>query len=71
MVPCTPLCPCNYKSIISQTNNDCSFLSLTLAKLLLIFNISCENIFALSIVTAAVTIFSQKLTTTIIVMFLR
>ena len=52
-----PLWPCNkvlkptFQSIISQTNNDCSLLSLILAKLLLL-DISCENIFALSIVTA-------------------
>ena len=53
----TPLCSCNkvlkpnFQSIISQTNNDCSLLSLILAELLLL-DISCENIFALSIVTA-------------------
>ena len=41
----------NFQSIISQTNNGCSLLSLILAKLLL-FDISGENIFALSIVTA-------------------
>ena len=50
----TPLWPCNkvpksnFQSIISQTNNNCSLLSLILAKLLLL-HISCENIFALSI----------------------
>ena len=52
-----PLWPCNkvlkpdFQSIISQTNNGCSLLSLILAKLLLL-DISCENTFALSIVTA-------------------
>ena len=52
-----PLCPCNkvlksnFQSIISQTNNGCSLLLLVLAKLL-ILDISCENIFALSVVTA-------------------
>ena len=55
-VPCPPW-PCNkvlkpnFQSIISQTNNGCSLLSLILAKPLLL-DISCENIFALSIVTA-------------------
>ena len=55
-VPCLPW-PCNkvlkpnFQSIISQSNNDCSLLSFILAKLLLL-DISCENIFALSIVTA-------------------
>ena len=56
--PCpTPLWPCNKvhkpncQSIISQTKNGCSLLSLILAKLPLL-DISCENIFALSIVTA-------------------
>ena len=39
------------RSIISQTNNGRSFLSLILAKLLFL-DIRCENIFALSIVTA-------------------
>ena len=41
----------NFQSIISQTNDGCSLLSLFLAKLLLL-DIRCENIFALSIVTA-------------------
>ena len=56
-VPCPPLWPCNkvlkpnFQSIISQTNNGCSLLSLILAKLLLL-DIRCENIFALSVVTA-------------------
>ena len=51
------LCPCNkvlkpnFQTIISQTNNGCSLPSLILAKLLLL-DISCENIFALCIVTA-------------------
>ena len=56
-IPPTPLWPCNkvlkpnFQSIISQTNNGCSLLSLILAKLLLL-DISFENIFALSAVTA-------------------
>ena len=56
-VPCPSLWPCNkvlkpnFQSIISQTNNGYSLLSLILAKLL-ISDISCENIFALSVVTA-------------------
>ena len=56
-VPCPPLWLCNkvlkpnFQSIISQTNNGCSLLSLILAKLLLL-DIRCENIFALSVVTA-------------------
>ena len=49
--PCNKVLKPNFQSIISQTNNDCSLLSLILAKLLLL-DISCENIFALSIVTA-------------------
>ena len=59
-VPCPLLLwPCdnepkpNFQSIISQTNNDCNLLSHILAKLLLLDTpVSCENIFALSIVTA-------------------
>ena len=43
--------PPPWPSIIFQTNNGCSLLSFILAKLLLLY-ISCENIFALSIVTA-------------------
>ena len=56
-MPCPPLWPCNkvlkpnFQFIISQTNNGCSFLSLILAKLLLL-DISCGNTFALSVVTA-------------------
>ena len=52
-----PLCPCNkvlkpnFQPIISQTNNGCSLLSFILAKLLLL-DISCQNIFALSVVPA-------------------
>ena len=42
----------NFQSIISQTNNGCSLLSLILAKLLLL-DINSENVFALSIVTAS------------------
>ena len=49
--PCNKVLKPNFQSIISQTNNDCSLFSLILAKLLLL-DISCENIFALSIVTA-------------------
>ena len=50
----------NFQSIISQTNNGCSLLSLILAKLLLL-DISCENAFALSIVTILTTCpFSMK-----------
>ena len=40
------------QSIISQTNNDCSLLSLILAKLLLL-DINSENVFALSTVSAS------------------
>ena len=43
----------NFQSIISQTNYCCSLLSLILAKLLLLDS-SCENIFALSVVTALI-----------------
>ena len=56
-VPCPSFWPCNkvlkpnFQSIISQTNNGCSLLLLILAKLL-ILDISCENIFALFLVTA-------------------
>ena len=56
-MPCSPLWPCNkvlkpnFLSIISQTNKGCSLHSFILAKLLLLA-ISCENIFALSMVTA-------------------
>ena len=57
MVPCSPpLLLCNkvlkpnFQSIISQTNDGCSLHPLILAKLLLL-DISCENIFALSVVT--------------------
>ena len=53
----SPLWSCNkvlkphFQSIFSQTNNGCSLFSLILPKLLLL-DISCENIFALCIVTA-------------------
>ena len=40
------------QSIISQTNNGCSLLSLISAKLLLL-DINSENVFALSVVTAS------------------
>ena len=49
--PCNKVLKPNFQSIISQTSNDCSLLLLILAKLLLL-DISCENIFALSTVTA-------------------
>ena len=50
--PCNMVLKPNFLSINSQTNNNgCSLLSLMLAKLLLL-DISCENIFALSVVTA-------------------
>ena len=53
MLPCPPPSDPNFQSVISQTNNGCSLLSLILAKLLLLdIPVSCENIFALSIVTA-------------------
>ena len=57
MVPYVPPHPCkkvlkpNLQSTISQTSNDCSLLTIILAKLL-VLDISCENIIALSIVTA-------------------
>ena len=41
----------NFQSVIYQTYNGCSSLSLILAKLLHL-DIDCENIFALSTVTA-------------------
>ena len=40
------------QSIVSQTNNGCSLLSLILAKLLLL-DINSENVFALCIMTAS------------------
>ena len=49
--PCNMVLKPNFQSIISQTNNGCSLLSFILSKLLLL-DISWENIFALSIVTA-------------------
>ena len=49
--PCNKVLKSNFQSIISQTNNGCSLLSLILAKLLFL-DISCENIFALSIMAA-------------------
>ena len=48
---CNKVLKPNFQSIISRTNYDCSLVSLILAKLLLL-NINCENIFALSIVAA-------------------
>ena len=56
-MPCLPPWPCNkvlkpnFHSIIFQINDGYSLFSLTLAKFLLV-DMSCENIFALSIVTA-------------------
>ena len=49
--PCNKVLKPNFQSIIYRTNNGCSFLSLILAKLLLLHK-SCENIFALSVVIA-------------------
>ena len=49
--PCNKVLKPNFQSIISQTNNGCSLLSLILAKLLLL-DVSCENIFALPVVAA-------------------
>ena len=49
--PCYEVLQPNFQSVISQTNNGCSLLSLIFAKLLLL-NISCKNIFALFVVTA-------------------
>ena len=49
--PCNKVLKPNFQSIIFQIKNGCSLLSFILAKLLLL-DISCENIFALSIVTA-------------------
>ena len=49
--PCNKMLKPNFHSVIPQTNNGCSLLSLILAKLL-VLDISCENIFALFMVTA-------------------
>ena len=49
--PCNKALKPNFQSIIVQTNNGHSLLSLILAKHLLL-DISCENIFALPVVTA-------------------
>ena len=49
--PCNKMLKPNFQLIISQTNDGCSLLSFILAKLLLL-DISCQNIFALSVVTA-------------------
>ena len=49
--PCNKVLKPNFQSAIFQTNNGCSLFSPILAKLLLL-DISCENIFALSVVTA-------------------
>ena len=48
---CNKVLKPNFQSIISQTNNGCSLLSLISVKYLLL-GISSQNIFALSIVTA-------------------
>ena len=57
---CNKVLKPNFQSIISQINNGCSLISLILAKLLLL-DINCENIFALSIVTALTACpFSEK-----------
>ena len=48
---CNKVLKPNFQSIISQTNNGCSLLSLISAKYLLL-GISSQNIFTLSIVTA-------------------
>ena len=51
--PCNKVLKPNFQSIISQTYNECSLLSLILTKLLLLdIPVSCENIFALSTVTS-------------------
>ena len=56
-MPCLPPWPCNkvlkpnFQSIISLTNDGCSLFSFILAKFLLV-DMSSENIFAVSIVTA-------------------
>ena len=50
--PCNKVLKPNFQSIISQNNNDCSLLSLILAKLLLLDR-SCENIFALAVSSVA------------------
>ena len=49
---CNKVLKPNSLSIISQTNNGCSLLSLILAQLLLL-DINSENVFSLSIVTAS------------------
>ena len=49
--PCNKVLKPNFQFIISHTYNGCSLLLLILTKLLLL-DISCENIFALSIVAA-------------------
>ena len=49
--PCNKVLKPNFQSMISQTNNGCSLLSLILAKRLFL-DMSWEIIFALSVVTA-------------------
>ena len=51
LLPCSKVLKPNFQSMISQTNNGCSLLLLILAKLLLL-NVSCKNILALSMVIA-------------------
>ena len=48
---CNKVLKPNFQPLISQINNGCSLLSFILAKLLLL-DISCENVFALSMVAA-------------------
>ena len=49
--PCNKMLKPNFQFTISQANNGCSLLLHILAKFLLL-DISCENIFAFSVVTA-------------------
>ena len=68
--PCNKVLKPNFQSIISQANNDCSLL-LIVAKLLLL-DISCENICALSFVTALTACrFSIKKCAKLIVFYLK
>ena len=48
---CNKVLKPNFQFVISQNNNGCSLLSHILAKILLL-GISCENVFALSIMPA-------------------
>ena len=49
--PCNKVLKPNFQSIISQTNNGCSYLSLILAKRLLL-DVNCKNNFAVTALTA-------------------